>query len=313
MSRYLSGPDVEKWFKDFARETGILKEDHFEMEKTIRLFNEQLNQRFTRARKFITNDFVFGDEWIDKVLTSKPLPNITQQVKNEFANRLADLTIGTDTIIQVKNNGGDNKVIAVDVTTNDATVQEKVRKIRGQFEPGAVSNKNANIPNVRTALGVDKHFVALFERTRGKLPSQEKMLDVIYSFAEAESKTRFLDLTNLDPKDRYNWRQEYEADPARMWQKYSQGIQSKASAIVAVEAVKRAYREKHSPEAILRMLTHDPQYRQFVRRDNGDNKAAEFSARAIYQRAVILLAEEEQQQMPQRGQDVSRGMEGPRL
>lgn len=307
MSRRLNGAELEEWFKDVARKAGILNETPFELEKTVRLFDEKLNHRLSWARTSIHKYFPDGEDWIDRTLHRRAIPNISAQLKHEFANRLADLVIGIDLVLQVKNTGGNTVQIAVDVTSNDREVDNKLRKVRGFSLPSSASKANKNIPLVREELGIDKHLVVLLERTPGRLPSTEKLLDVIYAFAESTSLTRKVDLTNLDTKDRTNWRQVEAADPARMWQKYTQGINSKASSVVALEAAKRAFKDNHSLEAILNMLTEDPQYRQFLRRDSGDRKAADTYAQSICTGAETAVASEssEQSQAPR--------VQGPQL
>lgn len=289
MSSILNGIEVEEWFKDFAQKSGILNDAPFRMEDIIRLFDDQLNYRLNRARVFIAKEYVDANEWINRVIEKKPLPFINERVKIEFSKRLADLTIGTDTVLQLKNNQGENVIIAVDVTTNDSEVQDKLSKIRGHSSNHTKNNKNENIPFVRNVLGIDKHIVLLLDRTKNKLPSYEKLLDEIYSFAEVQSKTRLIDLTKLEPKERYNWRVEYEADPERMWKRYTQSFNTKPTAVLGLEVAKHALRENHSPKAVLNMLTQDPQYREYLRRDGGDRTRADIHAQGLLGKAQAEL------------------------
>ena len=289
MSKNLNGTEIEEWFKDFARKSGILKEDPFRMEEIIRLFDIHLNYRLNRARKFIGEDFVNGVEWIDNVIKKQSLPEISEKVKIDFSNRLADLVMGTDTVLQLKDSQGKDVKIAVDVTTNAPEVPDKLKKIRGYSSHESEHNKNENIPAVRSALGVDKHLIILLERTKNELPSHEKLLDAIYAFAKTTSKTRAVDLTSLDPKDRYNWRGEYETDPERLWKKYTQAFNAKSTAVLGLEVAKHALRENHTPKAVLNMLTYDPQYRIFLRRDNEDRTRADQHAQGILVKAQAEL------------------------
>ena len=313
MSKRLNGKELEDWFKDFAKRTGILNETPFKMEKIIGLLDEKLNQRLNYARTSIHNYFIDGQEWIEKTLNRQSLPYISEKVKNDFANRLADLAIGTDLVLKLKDTSGRAIQIAVDVTSNDMEVDNKLRKVRGYALPNSSSKINKNIPIVRAELGIDKHLVILLERTPGRLPSDEKLLEEIYSFAESVSVTRSLDLTNLDPSERTNWRQLEAANPEQMWQKYSKGVQSKASNVIALEAAKRAFRDDHTSEAVFLMLTHDPQYRQFLRRDGGDSKFADLHVRAIRAGAEVEVAKEQQQRKPQQSREPERGVDGPEL
>lgn len=305
----LNGPELEQWFKDFARKTGILVERPFEMESTIRLFNEKLNQKLNRARVFIHKDFDNGEDWIDRTIHRRSIPNLNSEVKTEFINRLADLVIGTDAVVQVKNTKGTNVKIAVDVTSNDEQADSKLKKVRGYSVSNQVSKANKNIPVVREELGISKHLILVLNNSTDQLPNAEKLLDVIYSLAESKSATRLADLKHLDERDRFNWRESEAADPSKMWQKYSRGINSKATNVIALEASKRALRDNHSPQAVLKMLTQDPQYRQFLRRDRGDCKAAETYANAILNSANIELSSQHEQPTSNKSKEI----DGPQL
>jgi hypothetical protein len=285
MARTLNGFELEDWVKDFAKKAGILNERAFKAEQTIVLFHQSLNQRFTWAKFEIDTQFVDSEKWIEQALNKQPLTGISNQVKNDFVNRLADLVIATDLVVQVKNSSGQTLQIAVDVTSDKKELDNKLRKIKGYPTKDMVSKANKNIPEVRATLEIDKHLILLLDRTKNLLPSPETLLNAIYSFAESPSITRATDLTNLEPKDRYNWRVEYEADPERMWKKYSQSFNTKPSALLGLEAAKHALRENHTPKAVLNMLTQEPQYREYLRRDGGDRARADTYAQRLLTKA----------------------------
>jgi hypothetical protein len=289
MPKRLNGFELEDWVKNFAKKVDILNEKPFKAEQTIILFNQRLNQRLKGARSKIEEYFVEGERWIDSVLNNQPLTGLSGHVKNDFVNRLADLVMATDLVVKVKNSTGQDIQIAIDVTSNDLEIEKKLKKIRGQSTSEIFSKANKNIPEVRATLGIDKHLILLLNRTNTLLPSHKTLLDAIYAFAESPSITRTTDLSTLDPKDRYNWRVEYEADPERMWKKYTQSFTTKPSALPGLEAAKHALRENHSPKAVLNMLTQDPQYREYLRKDGGDRTRADTHAQGTLAKAQAEL------------------------
>lgn len=289
MAKSLNGFELEEWVKDFARKAGILDEKPFNIEQTIVLFSNKLNQKLNWTRTEINKIFIDSDKWIAQAIDNKPLTEVSDQVKNDFINKLADLVMATDLVVQLKNSAGENIKIAIDVTSNDKELEDKLRKIKGYPTKNMVSKANKNIPEVRSELGIDKHLILLLNRTKTLLPSQEALFDTIYAFAESSSVTRAVDLSILDPKDRYNWRVEYEADPERMWKKYTQAFNAKSTAVLGLEVAKHALRENHTPKAVLNMLTQDPQYREFFRRDGGDRTRADLYAKGILDKAQAEL------------------------
>ncbi len=289
MPKRLDGFELEDWVKEFAKKNGILNEKPFKAEQTIKLFNQKLNQRLNSARASIEEYFVDGERWIDCVVNNQPLTGLSGQVKSEFANRLADLVMGTDLVVKVKNSIGQDIQVAIDVTSNDLAIDKKLKKVKGQSTSEVFSKGNKNIPEVRAELGIDKHLILLMNRTKTLLPSHEALLNAIYAFAESPSVTRAVDLSTLEPKDRYNWRVEYEANPARMWKKYTQAFNAKSTAVLGLEVAKHALRENHSPKAVLNMLTQEPQYREFFRRDGGDRTRADIHAQGTLAKAQSEL------------------------
>jgi hypothetical protein len=257
MAQTLNGFELEEWVKAFAKKSGILDENPFIAEQTIVLYSNKLNQRLNWARPEINKLFIDGDKWLSQAINNQNITGVSAQVKNDFINKLADLVMATDLVVQLKNSAGKNVKIAVDVTSNDKELEDKLRKIRGYPTKNMVSKANKNIPEVRMELGIDKHLILLLNRTKTLLPSHATLLNAIYSFAESPSVTRAVDLSTLEPKDRYNWRVEYEADPERMWKKYTQAFNAKSTAVLGLEVAKHALRENHTPKAVLNMLTQD--------------------------------------------------------
>jgi hypothetical protein len=289
MPQTLNGFELEEWVKVFAKKSGILDEKPFIAEQTIVLFSNKLNQRLNWARPEINKHFIDGDKWLDQAINNQDITGVSEQVKNDFINKLADLVMATDLVVQLKNSAGKKVKIAVDVTSNKKELEDKLKKVKGYPTNNMVSKANKNIPEVRSELGIDKHLILLLNRTKTLLPSREALLNSIYAFAESPSVTRATDLTNLEPKDRYNWRVEYEADPQRMWKKYTQAFNTKLSALLGLEAAKHALRESHTPKAVLNMLTQEPQYREYLRRDGGDRTRADTHAQGMLAKAQAEL------------------------
>jgi hypothetical protein len=271
------------------KKSGILDETPFITEQTIVLYSDKLNQRLNWARPEINKLFIDGDKWLNQAINNQDITGVSEKVKNDFINKLADLVMATDLVVQLKNSAGKIVKIAVDVTSNEKELEDKLRKIKGYPTKNMVSKANKNIPEARTQLGIDKHLILLLNRTKTLLPSYKTMLNAIYSFAESPSVTRAVNLSTLEPKARYNWRLEYEADPERMWKKYTQSFNTKASAVLGLEVAKHALRENHSPKAVLNMLTQDPQYREYLRRDDGDRTRADLHAQGTLAKAQAEL------------------------
>ena len=306
MTQTLNGFKLEDWVKDFAKKSGILDEKPFAAERTVILFSNKLNQRLSWARTEIGKVFIDSDEWLNQALNNQPIDGISAQVKNDFVNKLADLVMATDLVVQIKNSAGNNVKIAVDVTSNEMEVEDKLRKIRGYPTRNMVSKANKNIPEVRSELGIDKHLILLLNRAKNLLPSHAALLNTIYAFAESPTVTRATDLSALEPKDRYNWRVEYEADPQRMWKKYTQAFNAKSTAVLGLEVAKHALRENHAPKAVLNMLTQDPQYREYLRRDGGDRTRADQHAQGILAKAQAELEQSRVKDATQIAEGINR-------
>ena len=74
-----------------------------------------------------------------------------------------------------------------------------------------------------------------------------------------------------------------------MWKKYTQAFNAKSTAVLGLEVAKHALRENHTPKAVLNMLTQDPQYREYLRRDGGDQTRADQHAQGILAKAQAEL------------------------
>jgi hypothetical protein len=283
-SKHLSGQEVEDWFRDFAQKAGIADKRTHSLEKVVRLLDDKLQWRLSQARLNAFQAFPDGPEWIDKISQGRSLPSIPADTKQEFVQFLLDRVVAIDASLKIRNSDGQEITIAVDVTTNATKEEEKLRKIRGHSgnEEGRNANNNRKIPEVRAELGYDKHIVLILNDDAQNLPRYEKMIDSIYAFAESKSQTSVLDLTELQPQERYDWRQEYEANPERMWQKYTAGLNLRSSSAITQEVTRRAIKAGHNEQAVLGMLTRDPQYRQIVRSDKGDQSRADNYAATTY-------------------------------
>lgn len=201
----LTGEELENFFKNFAQQAGILDSKVSKLEDVVRLFEEKLPYKFAKAERFVREDYPNASEWFHNILDQKALPPIREDIKEKLTNRLLDLVIATDAVIKVRGNDGIERKIAVDVTANFNREQEKVDKIRGISGSlkGSV-NHNQNLSEVREALGIEKHIVLVMNNMTDKLPSFEKLLAEIYTFANVQSKTRVLDLREINNEQKLN-------------------------------------------------------------------------------------------------------------
>lgn len=288
--RRLTGEELENFFKDFARQAGILESKVSTLEDVVRLFEAKLPYKFAKAERFVKDDYPSAREWFDKILNRRALTAIREDIKEGLTNRLLDLVIATDAVVKVRRNDGVEKKIAVDVTANFTKEQEKVDKIRGISGPiTRPVNHNQNLPEVRQALGIEKHIVLVMNNMTDNLPSYEKLLAEIYAFANVQSKTRVLDLRELSDDQKLNWQRDVEENPQRLWSQHSQGLTSKIPLERSIEVANKAIGRGFTKDVILNMLVLDPEYKRLVNQNKGDRVNADKYAGLVYARAMDKL------------------------
>lgn len=288
--RRLTGDELENFFKDFAIRAGILELNISKLEDIVRLFEEKLPYKFAKAERYIREDYPSVSEWFHNILNQKALPPIREDIKEKVTNRLLDLVIATDAVVKVRANDGIERKIAVDVTANFNRKQEKVDKIRGISGSLKKSvNHNQNLPEVREALGIEKHIILIMNNMTDQLPSFEKLLAEIYSFANVQSKTRVLNLRSINNEQQLNWQKDVEEDPQRLWLQHSQGLTSKIPLERSIEVAHRAIHRGFTRDVILKMLVLDPEYKRLVNQNKGDRINADKYASLIYTKAIDKL------------------------
>jgi hypothetical protein len=150
----ITGHQAEDWFRE------LLKDQTFQLpisvEKLVIALENNLEEHFTRAKDFIARQFLDSDDWISAIRTGEAL-RISPSVREAYKKSLLDHVLATDLVVKLKNQYGENVVIAVDVTTNPDDEQAKLLKIRGRSNQ--VNNHFRNFPNVRKQVGIDKHCV----------------------------------------------------------------------------------------------------------------------------------------------------------
>lgn len=288
--RRLTGDELENFFKDFAIRAGILELNISKLEDVVRLFEEKLPYKFAKAERYIREDYPSVSEWFHNILNQKALPPIREDIKEKLTNRLLDLVIATDAVIKVRGNDGIERKIAVDVTANFNREQEKVDKIRGIS--GSIKkpvNHNQNLPEVREALGIEKHIVLIMNNMTDQLPSFEKLLAEIYTFVNVQSKTRVLDLRSINNGQKLNWKLDVESDPQKLWLQHSQGLTSKIPLERSIEVVNRAIHRGFTKDVILKMMVLDPEYKRLIYQNQGDRLNADKYASLVYTKAIDKL------------------------
>ncbi|MCY7286070.1 MAG: hypothetical protein LH679_22130 [Cyanobacteria bacterium CAN_BIN43] len=286
----MTGEELENFFKDFAKQAGILELKVSTLEDVVRLFEAKLPYKFAKAERFVKDDYPSASEWFDKILNRRSLPLIREDIKEKLTNRLLDLVIATDAVVKIRGNDGIERKIAIDVTANFTKEQEKVDKIRGIS--GSLSrpvNHNQNLPQVREALGIEKHIILVMNNMTDNLPSFEKLLTEIYAFANVQSKTRVLDLRELSNEQKLDWKTDVEEDPQRLWRLCSQSLTSKIPLERSIEVVNRAIGRGFPRDVILKMLVLDPEYKRLVNKNKGDRINADKYAGLVYTRAIDKL------------------------
>lgn len=294
------GLRAELYAKAFAKEARIASDIAVNTESTIKLLDRYNQHNLTWARLYIERrpemqSYPFVNDWIDSTIKSQDYPGrIDEQFKAQVKETLLDTAFSTDLIVKVNDNRGKSQIIAIDVTVKPPDKESKLRKVRGQREDGDSTKKfnpNCNYPKLRTMLGINKHIVLVMDAKQ--YPSYETLLTEIYAVANQPAQTAALDLSQTQEIDAAQFIAEQMAskkpDSPNLWAKYSKGLSS-VSVQLTIDVIKRAIAARHAKTEILQMLTDDPQYRQFVKRDKGDLSSANQYATAIFNKVVRDLA-----------------------
>lgn len=288
-----SGAAAEAWVKEFAKTYGILSSLEFSLEKVVKLLDEKLQFKLSRARPHLSAKFSFANEWLDSILYRTGRATGKAKEKAGLAALLLDSAMATDVIFTLRDNHGKEQVIAVDVTSNPHEEQYKLNTIRGQRDhrdfPGF--NQNANIANARKELGIDKHLVLVINPK--KPPQHEALLNELYTFANHAAKTSSINL--FLPFVEIPLEQQKEKPspltPQELWQKYSNEAKTNSNIQRQVAVVEKALQsglEAKLPD----ILACDP-FVQKIQREQGGQKAQNHIQTII--RAVTIKLEASKQ------------------
>jgi hypothetical protein len=217
----LEGPELERWFNQFAQTVGIASSEQYSMIGLTELLNKNLPKRLTDACDRIYSDFPEGNEWVKSILTNKFEPDLPVSTKQKFCKYLLDKVLAVDAHIQISSVQGNTQNIFVDVTGNPGKQQSKIDKICGlpYVKDRFGENRNKNIPFVRKVLGIDKHIVLLLSNDRRLLPSYEKLLSELQAFANGTFQTAVIDLRDVPEHERFINQRPVET-PAQACERY---------------------------------------------------------------------------------------------
>lgn len=193
------GVKAEEWVKDFAQQYRILNTIPLSLEKVVLLLENQLQYKLALARPHVRKEFGLANEWINSIISGRRVSGNIEE-KGKLASKLLDLCVATDTMLRLKDNKGNEHLIAVDVASNPNSEPEKLDIIRGKRDtkdsPGF--NRNQNIGQVRQALGITKHLILVINPDNP--PAREQLLNTIYAFANQAAKTGSINLYSQPPQ-----------------------------------------------------------------------------------------------------------------
>lgn len=182
------GAKAEEWTKAFARQYGILLATAFSLEKVVTLLENQLQYKLVLAKPYVRKEFALAQEWIESIVAGKKVLAPIEE-KSKLASKLLDLCVAVDVVLRLKDNKGNEQLIAVDVASNPNSEQSKLDTIRGKRDakdtPGF--NRNQNIGQVRQALGITKHLILVIDPDNP--PKSEQLINAIYAFGNQVAKT----------------------------------------------------------------------------------------------------------------------------
>lgn len=263
------GTVAEEWLKDLAGRHGILNSKVFSLEKVAPLLNTKLQSKLTLARPYLDRRYADASQWLNTILLEHRKAHGSAQEKTELAAWLLDLCVATDVILSLRDDRGQEQVIAVDVTTNPNLEGEKLDAIRGKKDPNDPPNfnRNKNLPEVRRELEINKHLVLIVNPDR--FPEPEVLLGHLYAFANAPAKTGSLDLWVPTPELSSSPEQAATPPPTpqQLWHHYSQGGQQTNLAHI----IRTAKVDGQAPEMIARILDYHPSYQSLAQKARPEN------------------------------------------
>ena len=285
MTDRLNGPEAEEWFRKFAGETSIISTIDCSVELLVRLLDKELPDRLEDALMFIEDRIPQGISWIREIRDGRSPTNYTNSEKQFLFDYLLDKVLATDVLIEIQDNQNLNKKIAVDVTINIPKEGIKLEKIQGKpiGRDTGESNRNANLPVVRKLLGINKQIILTLSSYREQLPSYNYLLNQLQAVANLKQKTFALNLSEVPENERLISSQLMNLEPRQMWNKFIQGVPPQAKHLMSAEAAARAIQAGYDHSQVCDMLSHDPQYRQYMRRD--ESRAEDYAQR-IYDLAL---------------------------
>lgn len=291
------GELAEEWVKEFARSNRILSKQDYPLERVVIAFNDQLQLRLHSARLHIDKYFPFANEWLDLILAGRSLPErSSQQSKIELTHKLLDLVLATDLIVALKDNHGQERSIAIDITADPQKEQEKLNTIGGRRKDRDPTkfNRNRNIPEIRESLGIDKHLVLVLNPNYP--PSYEQLLAELHGFANVSTRTRSINLwSSTNDISRTSQQPQSSAlKPQELWRRYNQGITTSSDVQRQVAIAEIACQDGLQAK-LPDILACDP-FVQKIQREQGGQKARQHIQVII--RAVSIKFEASEQPSP---------------
>lgn len=255
----LLGFEVEEWFKTFAKASQIHYQHDYSLKSVVNLLEAKMPTRLQKSRDRLYSDYPEGNEWIDTILLASNKPAIPSKTKDEFVLYLLDTVVSTDCLIEVNSNRDHTQRIAVDVTTDAREEIAKISRIRGRPEKSDRSgeNRNINYGSVRKAFGIDQHLILILNRDKRLLPSYDKLLSELQSFANSPSKTNVINLANVPEQDRFI-NQKLPESSQQIWNRYNQELNLKDPAQRIREIATRTYQDGLERETAIEVLLKDP-------------------------------------------------------
>lgn len=274
MAEKSQGELAEDWVKQFAKNNRILSTQGYPLEQVVAAFNDKLQLRLHSARLHVDKFFPFANEWLDLILSNQSLPErSSQQSKIELTNKLLDLVLATDLVVTLKDNRGQNHVIAIDVTADPQKEQEKLNTIQGRRKDRdpIKFNRNRNIPEIRGSLGINKHLVLVVNPNSP--PTYERLLAELHGFANVSAQTRSINLWVPSPEISRTQQEVASANPTfqELWRKYSKGAINSSDIQRQVAIAERAFTDGLQTR-LPGILACDP-FVQKIQREQGGQKA----------------------------------------
>jgi hypothetical protein len=285
----LEGLELEEWFTKFTESVGIISQEEYSMSKLLELFNKEIPVRLTDACNRIYQTYSLGNDWIDSILIGKTEPQLTKDKKHEFCQYLLDKVLATDSRIQIHDSQGNLQHILIDITGNPKKQQSKLDKVRGLPHPSDRNgeNRNANIPKVRKALGIDKHLVLVLSNDRRLLPSYDKLLRELQDFANGRSRTGCLDLREVPEHERFINQPPIET-PQQIFDTYYQKVKNQPLADQLNGIAKAALLDGRSSSEVCSILQNHKLFRDYSERGNL-KKAAELASNVVDKNYIEYL------------------------